>query len=182
VSRNIYLTDERYLAALKRFKQRIVDGRELEAWDDDSPGAKTTECTWGLCSEAPGDWERPVDMMWPRDKQRHTPKYTEKHHLCPLDRRTQEEATLTGCFYTCRIFKRERGQQPTTQAFVISLYDKRIEEAETRIKVFALTDEQRGCLELTAESLSRSTNPKDRDAATALRRMLAAAKEARING
>jgi hypothetical protein len=133
--KSIYMTDERYLAALQRRRQQIAEGRELEAWDDDSPGAKTTECTWGLCSESlPDDWEKPIDMMWPRDKYRSTPKYREKHQMCPLDRRTQEEVTMNGCFYTCRIFKRERGQQPTTQAFVLSLYDKRIEEAEQRIK------------------------------------------------
>ncbi|WP_334033926.1 hypothetical protein [Burkholderia cepacia] len=127
----LYLSDERYIAALMRFRQRIVDGREYAAHDDDEPGAKSSGCTWGLCSEEPGDWEKPIDMLFPEMKHRHSPKYREDRHLCPLDMRTPSQELMNGCFYTCRAFQRKSWRKPLEREAVIKLYDQRLREADT---------------------------------------------------
>ncbi|HEF5874814.1 TPA: hypothetical protein SAY52_005493 [Burkholderia cenocepacia] len=127
----LYLSDERYVAALKRFRQRIVDGREYAAHDDDEPGFKSSGCTWGLCSEESGDWEYPIDMLFPETKDRNTPKYLEDRQLCPLDMRTPSQELMNGCFHTCRAFQRKSWRKPLDREAVIKLYDQRLREADT---------------------------------------------------
>jgi hypothetical protein len=123
--RNIHLTDAQYDAALLRFQQAIKDGIVLSYFDDTTPGCKDTQCTWGLCDDSA--------LMWPKDTQlwpngRTARKYLEAHQLCPFDKRAIKDATVNGCFYTCRVFQATKREPVPTREQAIELYDKRIAE------------------------------------------------------
>lgn len=132
---DIYLSDERYLAALKRIRRQIAGGLGIEAEDSTTPGDKYTTCTWGLCSKMPQQW--PDEEDWLLDKPIRgmiSAKYQREGQLCPMDRNLEPEARSefdgdypSGCFYRCRIFKRKRGQRLPTRAEALKLYDRAID-------------------------------------------------------
>lgn len=127
------LPSKRYEVVLLRQKAKIENGLKLEYYDDDSIGNKSTEVSWGLCSEAA--WPDAEDHLWP-DKflanGRVAPLYRTPEQMCPLDARLEKDQVgSTGCFYTCRIFKARRGAvgklpMPDNKE-AIRLYDVAIE-------------------------------------------------------
>jgi hypothetical protein len=111
---DIYLSDDRYLAALGRQRTRIEAGLPFFAIDDTTPGDKSTEASWGLCTS---DWPT-------KDRTRAGIKYRAKRHKCPFD--ADPEPNPSGCFWRCRIFQ---GAVSPTQEQALDLYDITIARA-----------------------------------------------------
>lgn len=127
----LHLTDDRYLAALYRQRDRIIAGAEFKAVDSDTIGDKFTEASWGLCSDEREAWPDREDHLWPEqfDQGRVAPKYRRNHHRCPMDRRQNPGAN--GCFSTCRIFK--GGEiNAGKRAEAIELYEAAIGDARAK--------------------------------------------------
>lgn len=130
MSRKINMPQERYVAALRRQRERIAKGLPLRAVDDNTPGDKSTTCTWGLCSEEREAWPDAQDHLWPDqfiERGRVAPLYLKPKQKCPLDLRDLKDADLNGCFFTCRVFQAAKGARPSREE-VIHLYDNRIKE------------------------------------------------------
>jgi hypothetical protein len=131
VSKNLHLTDDRYLAALYRQRDRIIAGAEFAAIDSTTPGDKFTEASWGLCTREPEAWPDRDDHLWPEqfDEGRIAPKYRTENQPCPM----QRKGGGTGCFYSCRIFK---GSEITAakRAEAIELYEAAIGAARKASK------------------------------------------------
>lgn len=121
------LSQERYLAALYRQRDRIIAGVPFEAVDSNVIGDKFTHASWGLCSRDAGAWPDAEDHLWPdqfEQQGRVAPKYRNEHQPCPMQRKQGPN----GCFYSCRIFK---GGEVTrnTPAKAIQLYEDAIAKA-----------------------------------------------------
>lgn len=132
MSRDLDMSSDRYLKALKRFRALIADGEPLVAWDIDDPGAKETHCSWGLCSRNAKSWPDPEDHLWPDQFEQHgrvAPKYRNAPHKCPFDPR--DNVGGMGCFFKCRIFR--LGSNPRMdRETALRLYDEQIAKAEGR--------------------------------------------------
>jgi hypothetical protein len=128
VMSDISMPDDRYLAALKRQRQRIADGLEFVAIDSEQIGNKFTHASWGLCSEDKEAWPDAEDHLWPdqfRERGRVAPRYREENQPCPF----QIAGTPMGCFYQCRIFTYGTiGHED--RAAALDLYDQRIAAVE----------------------------------------------------
>lgn len=142
-----HLPSPRYVAALRRFRERIVKGDDLIMENSESHGNKFTECSWGLCCEEPEMWPR-KDWMWP-DKEpiqvyrrarkdgkaleggerteRVTLRDLSPGDLCPFDRGS-DGGSSWGCFYRCHVFSPEGEKLPDRER-ALELYDIRIEAA-----------------------------------------------------
>ena len=135
MSRLKKLTQERYIEALLRQRRRILSGEvSLSGHDDETPGCKSTECSWGLCSKEKAAWPDAQDHNWPdqfEQKGRMAPLKRRPHQLCPLDKRGFNGPS--GCFWGCMFFQGDA--RNLTQEKVIQLYDKRIAEAVKRLSV-----------------------------------------------
>ena len=110
----------------------MVRSQKLEATNCDARGMKSTECTWGLCSDQKQAWPDAQDHLWPDQflkSGRVAPLYREKTQKCPLDRRELSDPDPNGCFYTCMVFRRGNLPLPTREQ-VVELYAKRIEEVQ----------------------------------------------------
>lgn len=129
---DLYMQDERYLAALVRIKALIENGLKLSGYDDTTPGCKSTECTWGLCQNDKAHWPDPNDYLWPDTPDRIVPKYLTTKQKCPMDKRENNKVTLNGCFYTCRFFNKSVNPSRET---VINLYERQIAYTQKRIGV-----------------------------------------------
>jgi hypothetical protein len=97
----------------------IAAGKALAFEDDDTPGNKHTECSWGLCSKAREAWPDAEDHLFPN---RSSPKYRRDPHSCPFSKGKR----TTGCFYDCRIFQARRPANLPTRAEALTLYDEAI--------------------------------------------------------
>ncbi len=131
--KTIHLSDERYLAALKRMRDLIASGHRFTSHDDDSPGNKSMACSWGLCSDDKEAWPDATDHLWPDEfiaRGRVAPLYRQKPHMCPFD--TREKHTGNGCFYTCLHFK--KGVRPTKEQ-ALELYDRMISKLDSTSQV-----------------------------------------------
>lgn len=111
----------RYIAVLTRVRNAIAKGRKLVAYDDETPGDKSTSCSWGLCHESAETWPDAQDHTFPKDFE----KYKRISPLsapgkCPMDKR--ETLGGSGCFWTCRVFQAGKGKRPTREQ-AIALYD-----------------------------------------------------------
>jgi len=53
---SINLSQGRYIKAMERQKARIEKGIKLTFYDDNTSGYKSTECSWGLCSDDKEAW------------------------------------------------------------------------------------------------------------------------------
>lgn len=98
------LPNSRYVAALKRQRDRIAAGLRFEADDSNEIGNKYTHASWGLCRRDAGAWPDAEDHLWPEqfvERGRVAPKYRRQHQPCPM----QKKSGPNGCFYSCRIFK-----------------------------------------------------------------------------
>lgn len=137
--KDLYLTDAQHLTALKRMRDRISDGSNFTAFDDTTPGNKSTDCSWGMCTNDPNFWAKDELMFPDRGPIRvgcradgspvlhESSKYHKDGQQCPFDRRNGTEDQLaSGCFYHCRVFSRKRGE-PLTQEAALHLYDVTIE-------------------------------------------------------
>jgi len=120
------MTNDRYLAAIRRVKRLIEGGLILTAHDDTTPGCHSTECSWGLCTKDKEHWPDALDYLWPENPDRVAPKYLKDGQPCPMDKR---EMGGSGCFYHCRVFSRSK---TPTKDEAIKLYDLRIGEAKKR--------------------------------------------------
>ncbi len=123
--KNINLSDDRYLAFLKRMRDLIASGAELKYEDSEEIGNKYTHCSWGMCCGDKSGWPDPQDYLWPDQPDRVDIKYSTKRQCCPLSRNQTESS---GCFYSCMIFK-PNGEKPTREQ-AIKLYDDKIKEVE----------------------------------------------------
>lgn len=124
--KDLYLSNERYIVALERQRDRIAAGLKFEAVDSDTPGDKWTHASWGLCSRDAGAWPDAQDHLWPdqfREHGRVAPKYLRQHQPCPM----QTKDGGSGCFYRCRIFKGQLGANSAGTA--VDLYDAAIRAA-----------------------------------------------------
>lgn len=136
MTKNLYLPQPRYIAALKRQLARIEGGVTLKAVDDVTPGNKSTECTWGLCTDEKEAWPDAQDHLWPDQftkRGRVAPLYRRKHQKCPLDRRELASEDPNGCFYSCRVFSPNKGDLAVRRIDVVTLYQRRIAEVENLV-------------------------------------------------
>lgn len=115
------LPQDRYVAALKRLRDAIAAGRPLDAYDDTTPGCKSTSCSWGLCHDSAETWPDAQDHTFPVDFERYGRISTlGAPGKCPLDKR--EDIGGSGCFWTCRVFQ-GKGGDGLTQKKALALYD-----------------------------------------------------------
>lgn len=126
---SLHLSDDRYLAALYRQRDRIIAGLPFEAEDSDQIGNKYTHASWGLCSRDAGAWPDADDHLWPEqfaESGRVAPKYRRERQPCPM----QRKGGPTGCFYSCEIFKGRMG--PKSRQRAIDLYEAQIGKVRAR--------------------------------------------------
>lgn len=137
-TRPTYLPDRRYLAALERFRAAVAAGKRLWGFDDDTPGNKDMQVSWGLCHTDAAMWPDAEDHVWPFDfktKGRSEPLSLSGLQPCPFDKgRDNPGADLNGCFYRCEFFKRKRGVPRPTREEIVARYDVLIARASARIK------------------------------------------------
>jgi hypothetical protein len=122
------MSDELYLAALKRMSEHIETGLPLVLWNSRIVG---THCSWGLCNNDPKQWPNPLYHVWPMDylnKSRVTPVRQKSYHFCVFDSQECAPGTLDaskGCFWRCTIFQ-EHFRPSTNNA--ILLYERMIDQ------------------------------------------------------
>jgi len=118
----------RFIAALLRIRAQIKRGLKFEKYDSDEPGAKSTHCSWGLCSENEEQWPNAEDHLWPdkfREHKRVAPKYREDTDECPFAM-PRDTAPGCGCFYRCRVFQKKYKTPNREQA--VELYTATINQ------------------------------------------------------
>ena len=117
---------ERYIAALQRNKAFIEDGLQLDMVDSNVVGNKYLAASWGMCSSNYKLYPDKEDHIWPQQF-KHENRFApiERPDKCPMDRRDSEtvKGTLTGCYYTCRLFNPRHGESRPNREQVIELYD-----------------------------------------------------------
>jgi hypothetical protein len=126
---NLYMPNDRYIAALYRQRDRIFSGIDFVADDSDEIGNKYTHASWGLCSNDKEAWPDAQDHIWPdqfEQRGRVAPKYRKQHQQCPIK---ASGGNGSGCFYKCQIFK-SRAVTRNTRQKAIDLYDAQIARAE----------------------------------------------------
>jgi hypothetical protein len=127
MARDIMLTDEQYLAGLRRIRAAIANGRKFKFVDSNTMGDKYTHCSWGACGDEPEDWPKEA-LIWPDRRTLNgkvSIKYRTDQQRCPFDKRSKEEHTGFGCFYHCMAWKKK---MPREKA--LKLYDAMIAELE----------------------------------------------------
>ena len=139
--RDLYMTDAQHLASLERMRDKIAKSEgPLYAFDDTTPGNKSTDCSWGMCTCDPTFWAKD-ELMFPERgpirvgcRADGTPvlhessKYHKDGQQCPFDRRNGTENKASwGCFSHCRVFSRKRGEKTPTKEEALRLYDVTIE-------------------------------------------------------
>lgn len=124
-NRDLYLSDTRYVAVLRRQRERIANGTPFLKEDSDTTGDKYTHASWGLCADGADVWPADADRLWP-ETGRTTPKYLKAHQKCPMDMRDIKKMTGNGCFSTCRIFK-SKSVRASGRDKAVRLYDLELE-------------------------------------------------------
>jgi len=129
------LSDNGYIAFLKRMREQIRDGLKLHYFDCAVIGAKETHCSWGMCSNNAEAWPEPEDHLWPDQfvtSGRVAPKRAKGGQFCPLDRRatnyTEGRFSCLGCFYHCLVFDMETPHPSREKA--VRLYIEQIKRFE----------------------------------------------------
>lgn len=127
MTKELYLSKDRYVAALYRQRDRIISGEPFVAVDSDVRGDKWTHASWGLCSRDAGAWPDAEDHLWPEQYSEHgrvAPKYRGQAQPCPM----QRKGGGTGCFYSCRIF--QSGEiSARKRVMAVDLYEAAIAKA-----------------------------------------------------
>lgn len=113
------LTDDQYQAQLLRLRQQIADGLPLVSVDDNTPGNKHSEVSWGLCTT---DWPR--DALFREDRPILGSAHRGPDHKCPFDQGPPGTDHGWGCFWRCHVFQ-GRLNDPTE---ALKLYDITIAE------------------------------------------------------
>ena len=133
MSRDIYLSDVRYVAALNRIQGQIKEGLPLIVEDSDVSGNKFCYVTWGLCSDDPKQWPDGEDRLNTINSYRETAdgkfeprkivhvKYLKGKQSCPFDTGPDDHG-LSGCFYRCRFFQADKDNPQPTQEEAVKLY------------------------------------------------------------
>lgn len=114
-------------------RARIANGAILKFEDSEDIGNKYTTCTWGLCHDAAGFWEKEeCQFEEPAAAHRHgryalvvRSKHLPDKQKCPMDRGDGEQGEW-GCSYRCRIFTPTEKRPDRKRA--LQLYDDRIKE------------------------------------------------------
>ena len=130
--KELCLTDQQHLGALKRLRALISEGVELTAVDSDTPGDKYTHCSWGLCSDAVLVWPNADDHLFPDHFIKYgrvSHKYPTDDQQCPMDLRNETDGD--GCFYHCRVFQSAVRTPTSTEA--LALYNEMIEKREEKV-------------------------------------------------
>ena len=130
---NLYMSKNRYIAALKRIQDRIKSGTPLRHVEDITTGYKDQQCTWGLCVGDKESWPDAEDHLWPDRFLKSglvAPLYLTATQKCPMDRRKLEDTDQNGCFYTCRVFTPKKGDSRINKDTALELYDTRIAEVD----------------------------------------------------
>ena len=124
------LPGDRLLLALKRLRKAIAEGRPLVAYDDTTPGDKSTSCSWGLCHDSAETWPDAQDHTFPVAFEKTGRISTlETGHQCPLD--FDPDFQGGGCFWTCRVFQTTKKRPLPSKDEVLELYDKAISRKTT---------------------------------------------------
>lgn len=144
-NRPLRLSDERYLAALRRFRDLVASGQPLEGYDDNTTGNKSTEVNWGLCSYDPAQWPDPQDHLWPHSfttQGRSAPLYRHEDQPCPFDHARDDDVkpneVRNGCFWRCEFFGKPRKKLSQTlvtldRDTILARYDQLIARVEARL-------------------------------------------------
>lgn len=121
---DLYLSQDRYVAALQRQRSRIANGLSFVLEDSDAPGDRYTHASWGLCSNDKEAWPDRDDHLWPDqfDNGRVAPLYRKGAQTCPFDSRGDGQPD--GCFYGCVLFGGKLAGRDRHHA--INLYDEQI--------------------------------------------------------
>lgn len=112
-----YINDDQYKRSLVNLR-KVVETKPLIFVDDETPGNKTTECSWGLCSKSKDIWDdKEMHFSYIKlDSGDSGPKYRGKCHACPHDRDIgNPKHNPMGCFYRCRVFKPDHEPRPTKE-------------------------------------------------------------------
>jgi hypothetical protein len=111
----MYCTDEEFLFLLKTKREQIQAGLEFDFYDCTDWGNKSVTCSWGISQN---------------DAQEHKlANYTGDNHHCPL----RQKIEASGCFWSCRVYKRKKDQAQITREECLELFDKRIAEVSQKI-------------------------------------------------
>lgn len=112
----IYLTDKQYFQIMNNLEFEIKRGLKLSGFDDNTPGDKSIQCTWGLCGDNPRVQSEANMHLFPKELPgRLSPKYRKEHHRCPFEDPTGKDQQ-SGCFYRCRFFLGK--QNPSKQVWL----------------------------------------------------------------
>ena len=133
-----YLTNERYLIALQRFRAAIAKGNtSLTGFDDNTIGDKDTQVTWGLCNSEAAMWPDAQDHIWPHlftTEGRSAPLHTATGQGCAFDQnRHSADNPPYGCFYRCDFFQTKRNTPLPTRETILARYDELIARVEAQI-------------------------------------------------
>ena len=124
------LPKDRFVLALRRVRDAIASGRPLGACDSRSDG---NSCTWGLCHDSAETWPDAQGHTFPVDFEKHGRishlRLSDKCR-CPLDKREPDGTGASGCFYSCEVFGKKRGEPQITPERAIELYDLRLAQQE----------------------------------------------------
>ncbi len=135
--KDLEMPDELHLKSLKLIRELIANGEELIYYDDTTPGNKHIECSWGLCTDSKEAYPDPEMHLWPdqfTNNGRVAPKYRKKHQMCPFDTRNHSTVTGSGCFWTCKIFRRKFKKPEISKEYALEVYDSLIERFELLMK------------------------------------------------
>jgi len=121
-----YLSHDRYIIALKRIREQIVNKSKLKYEDSDSIGDKYTTCSWGMCSMYKEQWPDKEDRIRTFNSGLVDTKQQDTNQNCPMD--SKQEGEVWGCFYRCRVFQ-NLGKLPSREE-AIRLYDITIKEKD----------------------------------------------------
>lgn len=141
IDRPTRLSDERYLAALRRFRDLVASGVDLEGYDDNTTGNKSTEVNWGLCHTDRAMWPDPQDHVWPHSfttRNRSAPLHRQENQPCPFDHGRDDEVKpgemRNGCFWRCEFFKAKKFRVPVPDRdTTLARYDQIIARVEARL-------------------------------------------------
>lgn len=150
---NPNMGEGRYQDTLRRFRDKIVAGAELDRDDCNLTGGKYTSASWGLCScKSVSDYPDVNDHTFP-DRIAYdikhdyevllSPREPPEGATCPMDRGVKDPnkhwgGSSSGCFYRCRLFNPvkgtlplgERVARPPTREEAVRLYDDVIAKRE----------------------------------------------------
>jgi len=127
---NPVMGEGRWQDALRRMRDFIAAGSQLECEDSDEVGNKYTHCSWGMCSEAISQWPEADDHVFPDEfieRARVAPR--DSPGGCPLDTSVEKpDWEHYGCFFRCLAFGEKIQKQDRDRA--LELYDTVISKRE----------------------------------------------------